>query len=78
MTTINATTSIDKAQLKDDVMQAVLDAGFSEKEYNALQRQLAYRKAYNTRPSVIAKRKLYTAQRNAKMTALKSILRASL
>jgi hypothetical protein len=48
--------------------------GFTAKDLQTLTNQLAYRKMYNARPDVVARRKAYTAKRNAKMTALKQIL----
>jgi hypothetical protein len=72
--TLTPITSINPSQLKDDVVEKITSAGFTLKEYETLQHQLAYRKSYNQRPEVVERRKLYTAKRNLKMKMLKSLL----
>ena len=66
--------SVSQSQLRDDVVERALSAGFNINEINTLEKQIAYRKAYNQRPNVVEKRKLYTHARYVRLKALKNIL----
>ena len=72
--TINAVVSIPATQLKDDVLQAALAEGFTVREVEAFERQLKYRKQYNSRPEVVARRKQYAAKRYQRMKELRMLL----
>ena len=41
----------------------------------SMMKTLAYRKSYNSRPDVVAKRKVYTATRNARLSLLSKLMR---
>lgn len=73
--TITPTTSINPSQLKDDV-EAILTAnGFTLKDVERFEKQVAYRREYSQREDVKEARRLYNAQRNAKMKILRHLLK---
>ena len=49
--------------------------GTSVEQVETMLKVLAYRKEYNKRPDVVERRKVYTAQRNARLTMLSQILK---
>ena len=69
--TINPTISINPNQLHDDVVERALANGFSMNEIERYLSQQEYRKAYNLRPEVKAKR----AERYLRMKELRSLLK---
>ena len=73
-TTTPPIVSVPKSQLKDDVVEKLTGEGYTLKEVESLLNQLAYRKEYNSRPEVQAKRKLYNQKRNLKMKIMKNLL----
>lgn len=70
--------AVNKSQLRDDVVETALANGFTLNDINTLEKQLEYRRRYNLRPEVVAKRKVYTQQRYLKLKALRSLLTAQL
>lgn len=76
-TTITPTLSINKSQLRDDVVETALANGFTLNDINTLEKQLEYRRLYNQRPEVIEKRRVYTQQRYLRLKMLKSLLRSN-
>jgi hypothetical protein len=72
--TVRALVSIPTSQLRDDIRDAMIANGFTEQDLQRLEKQLAYRKTYNSRPEVKERRAEYTKQRNAKMKTLKQLL----
>jgi hypothetical protein len=72
---VNPVTSINPNQLRDDVIETALANGFTREDVERLERQDAYRKAYNSRPEVVEKRKLYTHKRYLHMKALRALLK---
>jgi len=75
-TTTTPIVTIDKSQLKDDLLQAALDAGYTEKEFETFMRREEYRKQYNSKPEVVAKRKQYNKVRNLRFKLIKEALKA--
>jgi len=73
-TQVTPTIAINKSQLKDDVVEKLTSQGYTLKEVNSLLHQLEYRKMYNQREDVVAKRRAYNHKRNLKMKAMKSLL----
>ena len=73
-TTVNPTIAIPTEQLKDDVRQRYLEAGFTDKEYETFVRRQEYQQEYNSRPEVKAARKHYARVRNRKFALLKQLL----
>lgn len=67
--------AIAKSQLRDDVIERALAAGYTVADVERLEAQLRYRKQYSSRPDVIEKRKEYTRKRYLKMKALNTLLK---
>jgi hypothetical protein len=57
-----------------DVQLLSQETGIAEAEVKTLLSQLAYRKAYNARPDVVAKRKRYNQERARKMKDVRAAL----
>ena len=74
MTTITPTLSINPTQLKDDVKDQLQKLGLTESQLSSYLRQIEYRKSYNKRPDVVAKRKLYNMKRNLVMKQLREVI----
>jgi len=58
-----------------EAFRKMLDAGFTVKEIERLHAQIEYRRDYNQRPDVKAKRAAYNQVRNERMKALKALLK---
>jgi hypothetical protein len=71
---IETSKTFNTTQLTDEQFRALLDAGSTVRDIETFAAQLEYRKAYNKRPDVIAKRKMYAAKRAAQFKALRAIL----
>lgn len=61
--------------MTNELRNQLVQAGFSEKEIASYLHTLEYRKLYNSRPEVIARRKEYTSKRNERMKVLRSLLK---
>ena len=67
--------NVPKEQLHDDVVEKMVAAGFSEQDLATYLKQLTYRKQYNNRPEVKARRAEYAKARAAKMKMIASLLK---
>lgn len=72
---IRPITAVQPSQLKDDVVSIALANGFTREDITRMEKQDEYRRHYNARPDVVAKRKEYTHKRYLKMKALRDLLR---
>lgn len=68
-------TRMNTTSLSDETFSRMLEAGFSISEVERWYAQTEYRKEYNSRPEVVAKRKAYTVRRNARMSILSKLLK---
>ena len=75
VTVVNPVASINPSQLRDDVVETALANGFTTKELDRYLRQEEYRRAYNQRPEVIAKRATYARARYLRMKQLRALLK---
>jgi hypothetical protein len=71
---ITAVVSIDKTNLKDDVEAMLKLNGYTLQDLKMVEKQNEYRRLYNLRPEVVAKRKVYSQKRYLKMKMLKALL----
>jgi hypothetical protein len=78
MTTLHtpeAHNNFNTTSFTDEKFKELVDLGFTVREIERCHAQIEYRKAYNQRPEVRAKRAAYNAARNARMAELKAMLR---
>jgi hypothetical protein len=75
---IETSKTFNTTSLSDEQFRSLLDQGFTVKDIESFSSQLEYRKEYNKRPDVVAKRKVYSQLRNTKMKMLREILKKEL
>ena len=79
MTTLHtpqALSNFNTTSFSDELFRKMVDAGYTVEAIERLDAQIAYRKAYNQRPDVKAKRAAYNAKRNEAMKSLRAIVKA--
>jgi hypothetical protein len=73
MTTESKT--FNTTSFSDEQFRRMLDAGFTVQQIEAANAQIEYRREYNQRPEVKAKRAAYNAERNERLKMIKSLLK---
>jgi len=77
-TNAHATTNrpFNTTNFSDELFGKMLDNGFEVRDIERLDGQITYRREYNQRPEVKAKRAAYNAKRNEAMKSLRAIVKA--
>lgn len=76
MTTNQSTTQlVNTTTIPDEKFGTLIEAGFTVKEIEAWYAKEEYRREYNARPEVKARRAEYNQKRNARMSTLRMILK---